>query len=135
MFDKKIKLLSNKSSMIVWLHIFGQEVQAHTQWFAENHWMNHAKKECIEINWLEHYNNQTKKPIEEALKKNFSYKLENKVFFFNAPLEMMETTWDIFTKYWDDFFYYDDEAFIWCFDEAEVLKISPLGHIVKFKVP
>jgi len=134
MLDKKVKLLSNKSSMMVWLYIFGEEVQAHTQWFVEDHWMNHTEKKCININW-NHYSHQTKKIIEEALKRNFSYKLENKVFFFNAPMQIIETTWEVFIQYWDEFFNYDDEAFIWCFDQTEVLMITPHGDIVKYFKP
>ena len=126
-FPDNIFILDSKKSMDFWEVIFGNSKEV--RFFEETHWLNKAFWASLDIDWLPSYNSNNRKEILNLLREKCLISLNEKVYFFSDPYEVIATNWETLTKYWIEFFELNDESFIYCEKKRKLLLISPLGNI------
>lgn len=78
---------------------------------SDDNWV--INSETIKVlNWIDAYNEDDNEKLSEQLRNSVDWDVDEGVRIYISKLIVLETVWDVFLKYWDDFIAFEDDAFI-----------------------
>lgn len=94
-------------------------------------WKSLIQDDIIIYNFEQDWNNNNYIGLQEVLTKFVQFNADNTIFFFWGRNSGVETTWEVFLKYWINFLFDDEGPVLINPDSNIIIIFGPNGNVIK----
>lgn len=125
----KILPLSKQYCRLLWNQYISKK-NRHPMQLAEDEWLRLMSETEVIDNFTNDWNDNNYDGLRVVLKQRLDYAPEDEIYFFWNHETAVETTWEIFLKYWINFLFEDEGPILINPKSGYVLSFGPDGSVL-----
>ncbi len=123
---EKIKPMSQSRAANVWMSQISKN-NDHPDFFVSSDWPAKNETWCDSIDWEKAWENDQEQ-LPEELMAHLDWDNNTVIYFCNSRMDIIETRWNIFKRYWKNFLFMSDGSLLIGKKRDEVVQFMETGQ-------